>query len=152
MKKILFVCTGNSCRSVMAEGIFRHLAESRPGEFSIMSAGISAVEGFPASEDTVRVMQEAGIDVTGHQSQRLRPEMVRAADKIYVMEVLHRDWILKMAPDAQNKVFLLGDFSEVDERYGHALDIPDPIRMSPSFYKNVYAVIRRAIENIMKSI
>jgi len=152
MKKILFVCTGNSCRSVMAEGLFRQFTEHRPGEFSVMSAGISAIDGYPASEETMRVMQEAGVDVTGHASQLLRPEMVRGADKIYVMENLHRDWIVRLIPEAESKVHLLSEFSGVDDKMGRATDIPDPIRMTPGFYDNVLEAIRRCVKNVVESL
>ena len=152
MKKILFVCTGNSCRSVMAEGLFRQLTENRPGEFSVMSAGISALDGYPASDETVRVMQEAGVDVTGHASQRLKPEMVRAADKIFVMEDLHREWVARLVPEAQPKIHLLTEYSQGDEQMGKATDIPDPIRMSAGFYDNVLGVIRHCVENIVRSL
>ena len=151
MKRIVFVCTGNSCRSVMAEGLFRKLIGDRASEYLVSSAGISAQDGYEASPETVNVMQEEGIDVTDHQSQRLRFETIESADRIFVMEKMHKEWILRMSPQSAGKVHLLTEFADKDEFTGTP-DIPDPIRMSPNFYKNVLAVIRRCIENLVKTL
>lgn len=148
MKNILFVCTGNSCRSVMAEGLFCKYIENRPGEFAVASAGISAQDGFPATSDTIDVLDDEGIDMTGHRSQRLTESLVENADKIFVMERIHKDWILRMMPHASAKVELLSVYSTDAALGGGMVDIPDPIRMSPSFYRNVLVVIQNCVRNL----
>ena len=152
MKRILFVCTGNSCRSVMAEGLFRKMTAARPGEFSVMSAGISAVDGFPATEETVKAMREEGIDVSAHRSRRLRPEMIRTAARIFVMEEIHREWILSAMPESAGKVSLLSEFLPQDGGPAGYRDVPDPIRMSSGFYKDVLDVIRRCLETLIEKL
>lgn len=142
MKNILFVCTGNSCRSVMAEGLLKKLAKAKGLHLKVSSAGVAAMDGYPATQETVDVMKkEEGVDMSGHQSRRLTLLMVEEADKIFVMETLHKDWVLRMAPASENKVFLLAD-----------MDIPDPIRMPGSFYKNVLGMIRGALEKILEDL
>lgn len=149
MKNILFVCTGNSCRSVMAEGLFKKMTEELPGYFNVGSAGISAMDGFGPTQETVRAMREEGVDVSRHRSRRLTLDMVRQADKIFVMEEMHRSMILRLMPDAESKVFMLSEFSpEPNERIGRR-DIPDPIRMSDSFYKNVVGVVRDCVAGVV---
>ena len=149
MKKILFVCTGNSCRSVMAEALLNQWAASVPGRFQAGSAGISAVDGFPASPETIKVLkEEAGIDASKHRSRRLTQEMILNADHIYVMESMHREWILGMAPMSAKKISLLTEYCSEDDYCKNRMDVPDPIRMSDNFYKNVFAVIRTCIERI----
>lgn len=144
-KNILFVCTGNSCRSVMAEGIFRDAVSDRANEFIIGSAGVSAMDGYPSSAETIRVMKEHGLDVSRHQSRRLTAAMVRMADKILVMEVMHKLAILQNWPEASEKVHLLTEYAGNAKARGLEIEIPDPIRMSESFYKNVFQVIRECV-------
>ncbi|PIU40480.1 MAG: low molecular weight protein arginine phosphatase [Candidatus Omnitrophica bacterium CG07_land_8_20_14_0_80_50_8] len=150
--KILFVCTGNSCRSVMAEGLFKKLTQARANDFEVSSAGISAIDGFPASPETLEVMKTEGVDVSGHVSRRLNAEMVRAADKIFVMEKTHRDWIVRFVPEAKDKLFLMTDFYAPAYEHTGCVDIPDPIQMSDSFYQNVLSMIRDCLEKIVQSL
>ena len=152
-KRILFVCTGNSCRSVMAEGLFRKFVEDRPGDFIVESAGISAGDGFPPTDQTIRVMKEEGVDVSDHLSQRLTLKMIEAAHKIFVMEKFHKDWILRYAPEASPKVMLLTEFSSKSGN-GHMgdIDIPDPIQMSEHFYQNILTIIRHCVEKIAENL
>lgn len=135
----------------MAEGLFRKMTETRADQFHIASAGISAMDGFPASPETIEVMELEGVDVSQHLSQRLKPDMVRAADKIFVMEKMHKEWILRLAPEAKSKVFLLGEFRTDHHAVTHDIEIPDPIRMSDSFYRNVLDVIRDCIKKVVES-
>ena len=147
-KNILFVCTGNSCRSVMAEAYFRHLVADHSSEFLIGSAGVGAMDGYPASQETVRVMREHGIDVSKHQSRKITSAMVRTADKIFVMEAMHKEVILRSWPEAGEKVHLLTEYSVDDFKKSLEIDIPDPIRMTDNFYDNVFQVIRECVAHI----
>ena len=143
-KNILFVCTGNSCRSVMAEGLFKHLLGDRAGDFSVGSAGVSAMDGFHASPDTVEVMRENGVDVSDHQSRRLNAAMVRTADRIFVMEQGHKEAILRTWPEAREKTHLLTEYST---EKGVDRDIPDPMT-HPGSYENVFRLIRDGVNGI----
>ena len=147
-KNILFVCTGNSCRSVMAEGLFRELVSAQADQFMVGSAGVSALDGYPSSQETVKVMRSAGIDVSTHRSRHLTAPMVRTADKIFVMEHMHREAILQSWPEAAEKVHLLTEYSGDKKHRMHEIDIPDPIRMPDHFYKNVFQVIRDCVNHI----
>ena len=152
MKHILFVCTGNSCRSVMAEGFFRHLTVERALDIKTSSAGVSAVDGYPPTAETVQTMSEEGIDVSGHRSRKLTLEMVTQADKIFAMERTHKQIILENWPQAREKVFLMTQFASPVRTHGSQVDIPDPIHMPVYFYQNVAQVIRECVERITEGI
>ena len=126
----------------MAEGLFREMTKKNPRAFLVGSAGINATDGFPASEETIKLMKENGFDVSGHRSRRLTTEMVGAADKIFVMEKIHKDWISRFWPEAENKTALLEE----------SMGIPDPIQRSEDFYRNVLEIIRDCVQNIAGSL
>ena len=136
----------------MAEGLFRKMTASRPGEFTIGSAGISAADGFAPTQETVEAMDQEGVDISDHRSRRLTAEMVRLADKIYVMEDIHRRAVLYLVPEAVSKVFLLGQFAPAGGNSPGLLDIPDPIRMSEDFYRNVLVVIRDCVKKLVEQL
>ena len=124
MKRILFVCTGNTCRSPMAEAIFKdRMPAFWRGQVEALSAGTSAWDGEPASRYAVEVLAEKGIDLSSHRSRMLTGEMVRSSDLIVAMESKHRDAVLRLDPSASSKVLLLGS---LDEHRDDA-DIEDPI-------------------------
>ena len=153
MKQILFVCTGNSCRSVMAEGLFRKWVGPKAKEYAAFSAGISAIGGMAASPETVRVMLEEGVDVSDHHSQHLTADRVRSAHKILVMERMHRDWVLGISPESMDKVHLLTDYASKELKMKTPdIDIPDPIRSSDGFYKDVLNVIKDCVKNFIKTL
>lgn len=150
MKRVLFVCTGNSCRSVMAEGLFRRAVASRAKDFEVGSAGVAAMDGYPSTMETIRAMKQAGVDVAGHQSRRLTAELVKEADYIFVMESVHRDMILGYWPEAASKVRLLMEFSPEARLAGAG--VPDPISRSDEFYNHVLKMIDGCIQKIAASV
>ena len=92
MKTILFVCTGNVCRSPMAEGLFRHAIRGQ-GEFRVLSAGVGAIDGQPPSAHGVRALKELQIDISRQRSRMLTGELVQQADYIFGMTHGHVDAI-----------------------------------------------------------
>src|SRR5690242_20038372 len=111
MKTILFVCTGNVCRSPMAEGLFRHLVKGR-NDYRILSAGVGAVDGQPPSPHAVRALKELGIDISRQRSSMLTARLVDEADYIFGMTHGHVDAITLLFPHAAEKTFVLREFDE----------------------------------------
>ena len=152
MKNILFVCTGNSCRSVMADVLFKRMAADKNEKYSVGSAGVFAMDGYPPTQETIRVMNEEGVDVSGHRSRRLTFDLVRAADKIYVMEFVHKAAVLSSWPETLEKVFLMTEFSSNPKKKKEEINIPDPIHRADLFYKEVLGTIRDCVQNIVKNL
>jgi protein-tyrosine phosphatase len=143
--KFLFVCTGNTCRSPMAEGMFRkYLAEKlqcnldeleRIG-YKVRSAGIIGSAGFPATAESVTACAAKGIDIKAHRNKGLTNELIRESDIIFVMERLHRDRIIGLEPKAANRCLLLAGNKE----------IPDPIGHPQKYYNTCAKLIEKAVK------
>nr|MBC8365928.1 low molecular weight protein arginine phosphatase [bacterium] len=121
-KRILFVCTGNTCRSPMAEALARSLLDDRSMEFS--SAGISAEEGSPASQHARTVMVRRELDLESHRAVKVDNAILDEADLVLAMEAKHRDR-LERFPSSEGKVMLLTEWAGasppgpgIDDPYG----------------------------------
>ncbi len=146
VKKILFICTGNICRSPMAEGLFRSMADK--AEFDVRSAGLGTQPGHPPSDHAVGVMREIGIDITAIRSQIVTPELVVDSDWIFVMTQGHLDMLLMLHPAAAERTFLLREFDE-DAPPGDR-DIVDPIGGPRDLYASVRDVMRAAMPSVLR--
>lgn len=149
MKTVLFVCTGNVCRSPMAEGLFKQTVRGR-GDYRVVSAGVGAVDGQPASDHAVRALREIGIDIRGHRSQHLTADLVNEADYIFGMTHSHVDAIMLLYPQAAEKTFLLREFDETLDAFEN--DISDPIGGSYEVYCNCRDQIEQGIASMLKFI
>jgi len=144
LKRILFVCSGNTCRSPLAEAIAKNLLPARTGfEVDIASAGTSALEGSPASGFSLEVASDHGLDLSNHRARVLDRALVRSADLIVTMGVRHRDTVGTLDPDALEYTYLLTNFS--DHLHG---EIPDPIGSGRDMYERTYLAIRDCIESM----
>ena len=151
---VLFVCTGNTCRSPMAE----ELADDSVGrsthlkDMSFQSAGTFACEGTPASPEAVEVMAEVGLDIEKHRAQQFDRELAQWADIILAMEAKHIEEMEAMAPDQEDKMHTLLGFAQGIDGYPgeSSYDVMDPYREPVDEYRRARDQIKEAIERALK--
>lgn len=138
--RLLMVCSGNICRSPMAAGLGRALAEPLGLDVEVASAGTLGIVGQPADPKATAVCREIGIDVSGHVSQGVTPELLAWADHVLVMELEHAVFVRSLAPDlGEDKVVLLGSLTGSG-------DIADPIG---SWFKGPFRAARDEIRKAL---
>ena len=145
-KRILFVCTGNSCRSPMAQLLLdKYLRKIRPyfdDRYEVISRGISAPEGLKASASVVSILkEEEGLDASEFYAQKLDKFTILSSDLIFCMEDVQSKYILELEPKAEGRVFNLKKFLPS----GSEKDIPDPVGRNLAVYREVYLLIKEAI-------
>lgn len=146
---LLLVCSGNTCRSPMAEGIARQLLAQRrgvaesdleAGGLRVISAGLSAMPGSPANPHAVEALQKQGIDIGQHRARELSPQLVHEADVIYTMTAAHRQAIVDLVPSAADKTFTLDPDGDVE----------DPLGSGADSYQRTAELIRRRLDQRLK--
>lgn len=175
--RILAVCTGNVCRSPVAERALQSgFDELAPGRFQISSAGTSGLSGDPVTEETAQVVADAEIDFTGFRARRLVPEHIDGADLILTMARDHRSAVVVMAPSALARTFTLREFARIlplvppesasdpvdrwrslavlAQRYRHqgpgdGDDVVDPYGRSVRAHQLMYAQMMPAIDRLL---
>ena len=148
MRNVLFVCTGNTCRSAMAEAWLRHLCERDGLDWTVRSAGLDAYPGDEASLHAREVIRAAGGDLSHHAARRFTAYLADEADLIVAMTNAHLQRIRMLVPEAASKSCLLMHFSKLQPES----DVPDPFGGAADTYRHCFETMREAIENLKNSL
>ncbi|HAP32371.1 MAG TPA: hypothetical protein DCQ14_04880, partial [Firmicutes bacterium] len=139
---VLFVCSGNTCRSVMAEAFFRRQweRENLPGEAQVCSAGLMTVDGLSPSREALAILREEGLSMEDHRSRPLDRELLEKAHYIFTMTDLHKQQLLERFPRCACRVWALGEYA------GTNLEISDPYGRGMEAYRLVAAQLKIALD------
>lgn len=144
--KILIVCTGNTCRSPMAEGIFNELKKDLDMDLWVLSAGISAYEGSPVASNAVKSLESIH-DISHYRAKMVNEDLLEQADLILTMTKMHRDILLDRYEGIEDKTYLLNEYA-----FGEMKDVEDPFGGNSDIYDIARDEIYRAVESIIKKL
>lgn len=139
IKRVIFICTGNSCRSAMAEGIFKKLCAERGYDIEATSAGIAASDGYGASKYAIEACAEIGVDISGHRSTAITSVDLRKIDLFCVVSLYHAEALMEMGVP-KNKIFVMSK-----EKGG----ITDPFGSDLDFYRTCRDEIVSVLDELL---
>lgn len=146
---IMFVCTGNTCRSPMAEVILNSLLHEHglSANYRAISAGTAASPGLPAAQSAIETMASDGLDLQNHQSSPVSASLVAGSALVLTMTLGHKAEMLERFPEAAARIFTLGEYA--GEPFGAHWEVDDPVGLSRQVYESCRRDLRSAITRVV---
>ena len=149
MKKVMFVCTGNICRSAMAHGILEKLAREKGKEIEVYSCGTSAVSGEGATYSSIEALKEYDVDITSHKSTHILESNIEEMDLILCATENHKRYISQIYPGLKDRIYTMKEYADSEEK---DKDIRDPFGYDIETYRNCCKIIYETIEKTLDKI
>lgn len=148
---IMFVCTGNTCRSAMAEGLAKKKINDKKLDINVSSSGIFAMEGEHASYNSVAIMKEYDTDILMHKSTPIENSNIEEMDLILCATMSHKNQVIMRYPDLKEKVYTMKEYAEFDNN-GKDTDISDPWGYDINTFRMCAAEISLCVDKIIEKI
>lgn len=149
MKKIMFICTGNICRSAMADGLMKKLVKDNNKEIAVYSCGIFAEDGDMPTFNAIEAIKEYDVDLKLHRATNIRNSKIEDMDIILCATVSHKNNVINMYPNLKDKIFTIKEYADYDK---NDLDIPDPWGYDIETYKFCASTISKCLNKIIDKI
>ncbi len=147
--KIMFVCTGNICRSAMAEVMLRKMAEEEGKNIEIYSCGTTAYTGDTSTEEAIQVMKENQINLEKHRATNIKESKIEEMDVILCATTAHKKIVINQYPELKEKVYTIKEYAEEGTK---DLDIADPWGYSIQVYRQCAEEIKENLKKIIKKV
>ena len=149
--KVLFICSGNICRSPMAAAYFSHRAASEGlADVEVDSAGTLGIRNAHASEEAIEAMAEIGVDLTEHRSKGIKAKNLTGTDITVAMAYEHLEYLALRHPEGEDERFLLRAFDSSPRPDPNPRDLTDPIGHSLTFYRDQVPLITRCVDHLIR--
>lgn len=146
--KVMFICTGNICRSAMAEGILKKLVNDKKLDIQVYSCGTYAETGDYATYNAIEAAKLYDVDITNHRATNIRDSKIKDMDVILCATMSHKQTVLYMYPELEGKVYTMKEYAGLDKN-GQDLNISDPWGYDMNVYTNCIQEINLCIEKMI---
>ena len=150
--QLLFVCTGNTCRSAMAEAIARKLIQDDPTQYAnigVTSAGVMCAGPSAASPNAILAAEQNQCDLTNHVAKQITEPLLEQADYVFVMTRSHKQMLERALPQHRDKIFLLSAYAEGNP---DATDVLDPYGGNLAIYLNCFASLKEYVTSVLQKL
>jgi len=149
--KVMLICTGNICRSAMAQGMLKNIVEDKKINVQVYSCGIYAEDGDYATYNAIEAAKYHDVDISNHRATNIKNSQIEEMDIILCATNSHKNMVIAMYPHLVTKIFTMKEYAEIDED-GKNMDIKDPWGYDMETYKNCIEEINMCLEKIIEKL